>query len=211
MEDLRQKRIKAIFEIQKQPFKKEEKGYHANYKYMALSEVLKIVNPIFERNGILFYQNVGAEVIDGTVMIVCESIFEGHGDQDVFKSAMPYKQFPEKIMSGPQSVGSHYTYLKRYHLLGLLGIEAEEDTDGASQPYRSNNNTRQEPRESPPRPQSGQNKAGDLPSNKEVYEAIMGSILPENEKSEIWAQFQGKPEKAKSAYWKFILSRINGK
>lgn len=54
----------------------------------------------------------------------------------------------------PQDLGSELTYLKRYALCGMLGVNAEDDDDGAE---ASGSDAKREPRASPPGQQRPRN------------------------------------------------------
>lgn len=108
-----------MFEIQKLhlKFPKTTEGY--NYKYVPLDEMWeKLVAVLDERNLLVVHQTVNKEV--QTKVIDTES--------DEFEvSSMP---LPENL--DPQKLGSAITYYRRYNLMQLFNLMAEDDDDGAS-------------------------------------------------------------------------------
>lgn len=114
MKSLYVKLAKAIDELP--AMVKDTKGY--NYKFFDINQMIKVIRPIFKKNGLLFLQplsNVEGKPAITTKIIELET---GELIEDTFV-------FPDN--SDPQKQGSTITYNRRYVLQSFLGLEAEDD------------------------------------------------------------------------------------
>lgn len=94
-------------------------------KYADLGAIIKTVRPVLAKHGLAFSQlavGSGGEVGIKT-MLIHES---GEFLEDTI--TLPVSDAPG--MSSAQVAGSIITYLRRYSLSAILGIYADEDTDG---------------------------------------------------------------------------------
>lgn len=109
------------------PGKSGGSGY--KYTYAALGDVLDSVMPALRDNDLMLIQ--GAEGEGG--FIVVETMLVHGPSGEWLRSRLPMK--PNG--SDPQSVGSAITYGRRYGLLPMLGLAAEDD-DGAAASHKGN-------------------------------------------------------------------------
>jgi hypothetical protein len=93
---------------------------HYGNKYASLKSCINAIKPALNNNGFALVQSAGRDDLGDFV----ETIFE-HTSGGKFQSK--FYLSPDK--KGMQGMGSAATYAKRYGLLGLAGIEPDEDTD----------------------------------------------------------------------------------
>lgn len=91
---------------------------HFKSKYADLAEIRDTVTPALSKHGIAVVQ--GTEATDGALMVVTRLV---HTSGQWFES-----QFPIAV-DKPQTMGSAYTYAKRYSLAAICNIAADEDDD----------------------------------------------------------------------------------
>src|SRR5215831_11510908 len=99
----------------------EAKAY--SYSYAPLDAILAAVRPILSKHGLAVSQQL--ETTDGGQPALRTEL--RHSEGGVLGSSWPLTQIPD----GPQQLGSLLTYLRRYALVALLGIAAEDDDDAA--------------------------------------------------------------------------------
>lgn len=124
----------ALFDIQKQGIEgltKDSTNPHFKNTYISLGKLIDTVAPILTDAGILLIQQ--PTTVDGapalrTVLYHTES---GTSVEDTTPLML------EK--DNPQGLGSAITYQRRYSLMSVLGLVADEDDDGnaASRPTRA--------------------------------------------------------------------------
>jgi hypothetical protein len=96
----------------------------AKSKYAPLNEILNMVRPLFNKNGLILIQNTGTTTEGAYVQTVI-----AHKDGEVLE--FDKLCLKDARMSNPvQAMGSAITYGRRYQLTSILGIAGEEDTDG---------------------------------------------------------------------------------
>lgn len=105
------------------PVMKDAKNPAFRSSYASLQSVLNTIEKPLWDNGLLMVQRFVPEA-DGTALIT-EIVHAESGDK--IGSAV---MLASKDPSDPQKVGSAITYYRRYSLLALLGLTAEEDDDG---------------------------------------------------------------------------------
>jgi len=93
---------------------KDTKAY--NYKYVDLNQILEKLQPLLREEGLVLTQ----PIIENKVT----TIIRGEGQQIESALALPDNLDPQKL-------GSAITYFRRYTLVSLLALTAEDD-DGAS-------------------------------------------------------------------------------
>ena len=110
------------------PITKGKSGF--GYKYAELSTVLGLIVPILSKHGLHITQYMTRNNILHTRI--------GHSSGQYFESQyslpIPTQQaFEEgnKKKSYMQELGTIRTYVRRYEAIALLGINPEDDTDGA--------------------------------------------------------------------------------
>ena len=97
-------------------------GGSYSYSYADLADVLAAVRPVLARYGLAVVQRTKREA-NGNVVLVTELAHVGGA---VIVSELDLEG---KAAASPQQFGATLTYLRRYELVTLLGIAAEEDTD----------------------------------------------------------------------------------
>jgi hypothetical protein len=96
---------------------KDTKGF--NYKYFDINQLLEKLQPILEEENLIVIQ----PIIEGSVVT---KIIDTSEDSIILESSI---KLPENVE--PQKLGSAITYYRRYTLVSLLALEAEDD-DGKS-------------------------------------------------------------------------------
>ena len=105
------KEIGAISKDSTNPFFKS--------KYFDINGLLKHVEPLLDKNGLLLLQ----PITDG---LVCSQIIDVENGDKVESSIQMAS------LSDPQKMGSMITYYRRYTLQSLLGLQAEDDDANAA-------------------------------------------------------------------------------
>ncbi len=118
MENIKQKSIYeklALVQEEVGTMQKDTKGY--NYKYFDINQLLEKLQPVLKKHNLAVFQ----PIFDGEV---CTTIVDLETDGKIFSNI----KLPEGVK--PQDMGSAITYYRRYSLVSLLAIQAEDD-DGA--------------------------------------------------------------------------------
>jgi hypothetical protein len=110
---------------QMQPAKMEATNPFLKNKYADLGSVIQASRAALSANGLSFTQHPAIE--DGRVSITT-SLMHASGQWQTSTISLPIGE--EKGLSLAQSMGKVVTYLRRYSLSAILGIYADEDTDG---------------------------------------------------------------------------------
>jgi methionine aminopeptidase len=122
---------KALLAIQKEieTIKKNAVNPFYNSQYATLDEILEIVKPICNKNGVSLVQDINGLQI--STMLIHES---GEWIQQEGLT-LPNEK------NTAQGAGSAVTYGRRYSLSAMLGIATEQDDDGngAQKPQQSQN------------------------------------------------------------------------
>lgn len=113
----------ALFAVQAELTKvlKDGKNPHFNSTFATLPGIVEAVNPVLQKHGLAYSQpldHVEFKAALRTVLMHPES-------GEMIEGICP---FPDGINA--QQTGSAVTYFRRYSLLGILGIVADEDDDG---------------------------------------------------------------------------------
>lgn len=112
---------------------KDTAGY--GYKYADLAQVLSLIRPLLQKNGLSFTQPVSNA--DGIVVI--ETLVM-HESGQWMSSELRMPPTAGSKMSAAQAIGSAITYGRRYALTAIFGI-AQQDDDAAdhrqAQPNKS--------------------------------------------------------------------------
>ena len=128
--------IKALAEFQKlcPAIKKDQEanvttkaGGKYSYKYGSFPYILEVIKPHLETSGLMFTQPLS---LDEGVRCIITNLYHietGESIQSVID--IPTVEFVG--MNIYQSMGSGITYLRRYALMAILGIVAEEDDNDA--------------------------------------------------------------------------------
>lgn len=99
---------------------------HFKSKYSPLSEVLNTVRPILAKNGLSIHQDVSSE---GDKVVVITTLYHESGE---FLESSPLAISGSRggKPADAQGLGSAASYAKRYQLQAVVGVAADEDTDG---------------------------------------------------------------------------------
>lgn len=97
-----------------------KRGDHIYYKYASLAEIEKKIKPIMEEIGLAYRWDFQ----DGGVQAV---VFNKEGEE--IKSGLIPFMF--EGLADPKGVGANITYFKRYSIVALLGLIADEDNERA--------------------------------------------------------------------------------
>lgn len=118
----------AMFQSNCPPIKKDtEAGTKFKYKYGSLPHVLEAIKPHMAAAGLGFTQPI---VLDGEREVIKTVLFHVT-DEKTIESTIELPDFKFDQMNAMQSKGSIITYLRRYSLMSVLGIVAEEDDNDA--------------------------------------------------------------------------------
>ena len=102
---------------------KDTKGY--NYKYFDINQLLEKLQPLLREEGLVITQ----PIIDGSVVTrIEEQSSDGSQLNATIESSI---RLPENVK--PQDLGSAITYYRRYSLVSLLALEAEDDDGSKAQ------------------------------------------------------------------------------
>lgn len=97
---------------------------HFKSRYADLDSVWAVCRDPLEKNGLSIFQ--GADVISGQLFLITRI---AHSSGQWIESSFP--MYLSK--NTPQEIGSWTTYLGRYALTRMLGINGDEDDDGNSE------------------------------------------------------------------------------
>lgn len=100
---------------------KTAKAGSYSYKYADIADVLDCVRPVLAKHGIAVSQPT---IVDGEILIVQTRL--SHTTGQWMTSDYPVC----RINGDHQKMGAALTYARRYALTSMVGVAAEEDTDG---------------------------------------------------------------------------------
>jgi hypothetical protein len=100
-------------------------GGEKKYKYAPLPEIQKAVDPVLSKLGLSYRFKQTQEGANITITCILSHV-DGHSVESPLSAPMDTSGSKNAI----QSAGSTVTYLQRYTLVPLLGINVEDDDDG---------------------------------------------------------------------------------
>jgi hypothetical protein len=124
--------------------KKDTTGY--GYKYAQLDQIIEIVKPVLAEYGLGIIQSPHGPIVDGCLTLKT-IIFHESGQHLIEQFAIPLKEGTNVT----QDYGSALTYARRYHLLSLFNLAAEDD-DGAGSKQKAPANKKAAPIKKPVAP-----------------------------------------------------------
>jgi hypothetical protein len=169
--------------------KKDTTGY--GYKYAQLDQIIEIVKPVLAEYGLGIIQSPHGPIVDGCLTLKT-IIFHESGQHLIEQFAIPLKEGTNVT----QDYGSALTYARRYHLLSLFNLAAEDD-DGAG----SKQKAPAAPRKNKPAANAQKNPVRD-PKLVDAADARLGDLAITD-----WAEATGFiPHKTKEETLKRFLS-----
>lgn len=113
----------ALFAVQAELTKvlKDGKNPHFNSTFATLPGIVEAVNPVLQKHGLAYSQPLDS--VDGKAGL--KTVLMHPESSEMVEGTCP---FPDGLNA--QQTGSAVTYFRRYSLLGILGIVADEDDDG---------------------------------------------------------------------------------
>ncbi len=108
---------------------KDTKGF--NYKYFDINQLLEKLQPLLKEQRLVITQ----PIIDGYVVtkITQPAYFDDLEEKDIPEQSIESSiKLPENVK--PQDLGSAITYYRRYSLVSLLALEAEDDDGSKASP-----------------------------------------------------------------------------
>lgn len=120
---------RALLEVQKRVTNPAKNVQGFGYVYADLPQVLSILKPLWDASGLLVNQQVYYTGGAGNLPVIETSICHVEsGEQKTFTiPLLVHDPDGQKCM---QNLGSSITYARRYALVSLFGMVADEDTDG---------------------------------------------------------------------------------
>lgn len=98
----------------------------AAYKYTPLDAIANTVGPLLAKHGLSY--NWRQERVDESIVVTC---ILRHTQGHSIDNTLSAQADPSGSKNAIQAIGSAVTYLRRYTLLGVLGMAtSDEDTDG---------------------------------------------------------------------------------
>ena len=144
-------------------------------KYADLGSIIKTAKPILAKYGLSVSQL--SESVNGSIGVTTILM---HSSGEWIESTMVLPVVDAKGLSSAQAAGSIISYLRRYSLSSILGMYADEDTDGnVPQPAK----TKSKPTGPSPSltPLPTEPKPEILPpSNGDVFDAVVAAKLAVN-------------------------------
>ena len=108
---------------------KAKAGY--GYKYADLASVIDSARGPLSKNGLAVSQTHTLMRNPGKPSILTQTILM-HESGEWLKSSLDIPLTPMKQLSTPQIIGVAATYSRRYSYQAIIGLAAEEDTDGTA-------------------------------------------------------------------------------
>lgn len=110
--------------------KKNAKNPHLRNQFADLNSVMDTTKPHLHENGLVIFQTVGGEVIDGTAYASCTTKLVHVESGEWYEDTQRVMYEPQKGLNTPQVYGVDYTYMKRYGWATACGVNADADNDG---------------------------------------------------------------------------------
>jgi len=105
--------------------KSKRTGKTHSYNYATLPNVLEATRPALLANGIAVVQTTEARITEGVFEHLLVTTLYHTSGQWISGEA------PINMNVSPHEIGSFMTYLRRYSLMAIIGVAAEEDDDDA--------------------------------------------------------------------------------
>lgn len=114
---------KALIQFQKEisPVIKTEENPYYKSKYADINQMLELVKPVLNDCGLYLEQAPSISERVGCVALKTRIVHANSGDYTECESETPLGK------NDAQAVGTAYTYLRRYQLQAMLGLQAVDD------------------------------------------------------------------------------------
>ena len=100
------------------------------YDYSPLETILPIIEPLMIKHNLFYYHTTTCE--NGTILLNTR-IYETDGGEGYITSSTPIDSTVKLAkMNEFMVIGSAMTYFRRYHLVVMLGLLTDEDTDAGA-------------------------------------------------------------------------------
>lgn len=117
---------------------KSKKAY--GYKYAELDSIQEIIRPFLQKHRIGYYpQTIQTE--EDKQSLVITTLFNPDGDDKIESKTFIDDQVKLSGMNKFMVIGSAITYFRRYHLVTMLGLTTDEDTDAGGAEKDTDNKT----------------------------------------------------------------------
>ena len=124
---------------------KDTEGY--NYKYVQLKDVLQEAKKLCLANNFIFIQRPMVKITDETasevkvIPVLVTSLIHKSGEKVMAETLLPCKD-----SNDPQKYGGAITYMRRYSLTAILGLEETDDdgTEASKEPVKKINKAKVE-------------------------------------------------------------------
>lgn len=97
------------------------------YKYAALEDIVRQIQPVLARHGFAYSWYEEMDTTAKVKRVFCK--ISGYGHSETSHVVIPIME-GTRMTNAAQQHGSSSTYGKRYSLIGILGIQCEDDDDG---------------------------------------------------------------------------------
>jgi ERF superfamily len=186
-------------------------------KYASLGAMIETARPVLAENGLA----VSHIVVSYDGMVGVETILL-HSSGEFISNIATLPAADEKGKSGAQVAGSIVTYLRRYGYAAVLGLYAEEDTDGNQSQPRPEQNAKQGSQKSPqgqkPASQAEVTAPTPRPYAPEALQEVTAKYLSTKEQvfcteeeakklAIMWKNILHHDDQTREAVASFILSR----
>lgn len=172
-------------------------------KYADLNSVIESVKLLLAENGLSYVQMPNTPPIEyGPAIGLTTRLMHSSGQwiEETYTMPMPSEERGKSMM---QVAGSAISYARRYALSAMLGIVADEDSDGNGQQDRGRNVSKQS---APPAKQNGNGRQptphatnrieSELDTMVNELDAALGTTPPNNGKKHTVSTDQQKPSEA---------------
>lgn len=134
--------LQRLFKFQKENIHIPKSKQAYGYKYADLDSILEIVSPILQDYGIGYVHYVKQDN-PSVVPEIITTIFNSNDTKDL-RSCNNFIDDQVKLsgMNKFMVTGSAVTYFRRYHLVTMLGLTTDQDTDAGGAEQNKKNNSK---------------------------------------------------------------------
>lgn len=178
-------------------------------KYADLNSVIESVKLLLAENGLSYVQMPNTPPIEyGPAIGLTTRLMHSSGQwiEETYTMPMPSEERGKSMM---QVAGSAISYARRYALSAMLGIVADEDSDGNSHQERGRNVTKNPPKVA----QNGNGRPSaptPMPEPENELDAALGTTSPTNGKKATVSTDQQKPSDAQMRQFHSLGEQVYG-